>query len=55
MISPQQVHAYGVDFMSSADILAYFKEYGPRFVEWLDDSVGGGRRGGVCEGVRGGV
>lgn len=32
------VYLYGVDTMSTKDCLAYFEEYGPRFVEWIDDS-----------------
>jgi hypothetical protein len=32
------VYLYGVDVMSTADIKAYFGDYGPRFVEWINDS-----------------
>ena len=32
------VHIYGVDLMSTKDILNYFGDYGPKFVEWINDS-----------------
>ncbi|KAK9839814.1 hypothetical protein WJX81_003513 [Elliptochloris bilobata] len=32
------VHLYGVDLLSTQDCLGYFGDYGPTFVEWLDDS-----------------
>ena len=35
---PEAVHLYGVDCMSTADCLSYFSDYGPTFVEWIDDS-----------------
>lgn len=35
---PEAVHIYGVDLMSTSDVLKYFKEYGPTYVEWLNDS-----------------
>ena len=35
---PEAVHLYGVDCMTSAECLAYFGDWGPTFVEWLDDS-----------------
>lgn len=35
---PEAVHVYGVDVLSTPDILRYFSEWGPTFVEWLDDS-----------------
>ena len=35
---PDAIHLYGVDRMSTQECLAYFAEYGPRRVEWLDDS-----------------
>ena len=35
---PEAIHLYGVDCMSTADCLAYFGDYGPTFVEWIDDS-----------------
>ena len=35
---PEAVHVYGIDVLSTADLFSYFREYGPTFVEWLDDS-----------------
>lgn len=35
---PDAVHLYGVDTLSTRDALAYFSEYGPTFVEWINDS-----------------
>ena len=35
---PDAVHLYGVDVLSTQDCLAYFSDYGPTFVKWLDDS-----------------
>lgn len=35
---PEAIHVYGVDVLSTSDILRYFSEWGPTFVEWLDDS-----------------
>ncbi len=32
------IYLYGVDVMSTKEVLSYFGEYGPVFVEWLDDS-----------------
>ena len=32
------MHVYGVDLLSTADIMKYFADYGPYFVEWLNDS-----------------
>eukprot|EP00743_Colponemidia_sp_Colp-15_P001432 GILK01001570.1.p1 GENE.GILK01001570.1~~GILK01001570.1.p1 ORF type:complete len:443 (-),score=66.71 GILK01001570.1:170-1465(-) len=32
------VHVFGVDLMSTKDVLGYFREYGPSWVEWIDDS-----------------
>lgn len=32
------VHIYGVDLMSTKDILNYFGDYGPKVVEWINDS-----------------
>ncbi|CAD7697801.1 unnamed protein product [Ostreobium quekettii] len=32
------VHMYGVDLMSSKDVLRYFTDYGPTYVEWINDS-----------------
>jgi Nuclear cap-binding protein subunit 3 len=35
---PEAVYLYGVDVMSSRDCLSYFDEFGPAFVEWINDS-----------------
>ena len=35
---PEAIHLYGVDCMSTAECLAHFSDWGPTFVEWLDDS-----------------
>lgn len=35
---PEAIHLYGVDCLSTGDCLAYFSDYGPTFVEWIDDS-----------------
>ena len=35
---PEAIHLYGVDCMSNSDCLSYFGDYGPTFVEWIDDS-----------------
>ncbi|KAG2501703.1 hypothetical protein HYH03_000204 [Edaphochlamys debaryana] len=35
---PEAIYLYGVDVMSTKEVLSYFGEYGPVFVEWLDDS-----------------
>lgn len=32
------IHVYGIDLLSTSDILRYFTDYGPTFVEWLNDS-----------------
>jgi DNA-dependent RNA polymerase auxiliary subunit epsilon len=32
------IYLYGVDVMSSSDVLSYFDEYGPSLVEWINDS-----------------
>jgi len=32
------VHVYGVDRMSTQDIMEYFQGYAPRFVAWINDS-----------------
>ena len=32
------VHLYGVDHMTTNDCMGYFHEYGPVFVEWINDS-----------------
>lgn len=33
------VYLYGVDVMSTKDVLSYWKDHGPTFVEWLNDSA----------------
>ena len=35
---PDTIHVYGVDLMSTKDVLGYFREYKPSFVEWINDS-----------------
>ncbi len=35
---PEAIHLYGVDLMSTKDVLKYFTEYGPHSVEWINDS-----------------
>jgi len=35
---PEKIHVYGVDVLSTSEILRYFTEWGPTYVEWLDDS-----------------
>ena len=35
---PEAIHLYGVDCMSTSECLAYFGDYGPTFVEWIDHS-----------------
>jgi hypothetical protein len=32
------LHVYGVDLLTTADILSHFNTYGPTYVEWLNDS-----------------
>ena len=32
------VHIYGVDLLSTKDILNYFGDYGAKFIEWINDS-----------------
>lgn len=32
------IYVYGVDLMSTADILRLFTDYGPMYVEWINDS-----------------
>jgi hypothetical protein len=34
------LYLYGVDKLDSESIFQYFSEYGPTFVEWIDDSSG---------------
>jgi hypothetical protein len=36
---PDAVYLYGVDVMSTKDVLSYFSDYGPTYVEWLNDSA----------------
>lgn len=40
------IYLYGVDVMSTRDVLHYFTAYGPSFVEWINDSS---CELGVCE------
>lgn len=35
---PEAIHLYGVDVMSTAEVMQYFTEYHPKRVEWIDDS-----------------
>jgi len=35
---PEVIHIYGTDLMQTDDIFAIFKDYNPRYIEWLDDS-----------------
>lgn len=32
------IYLYGTDDMSTDDVFNYFKDYGPSFVEWINDS-----------------
>jgi hypothetical protein len=32
------LYVYGVDVMSTNDLLQYFEAYAPTFVEWINDS-----------------
>ena len=32
------VHIYGVDLLSTKDLLSYFADYGPKYIEWINDS-----------------
>lgn len=32
------VHIYGVDLLSTKDILNYFGDYGAKYIEWINDS-----------------
>ena len=34
----ETLHVYGVDMLSTSDVLKYFSEYGPQRVEWINDS-----------------
>eukprot|EP00128_Syssomonas_multiformis_P019081 Colp12_sorted_trinity150504_noHs@18016 len=35
---PQAIHMYGTDELSTKDIMRYFGEYQPSFIEWINDS-----------------
>lgn len=35
---PEAVYLYGVDVMSTKEVLTYFDGYAPKFVEWINDS-----------------
>eukprot|EP00276_Gloeochaete_wittrockiana_P018069 CAMPEP_0184335762 /NCGR_PEP_ID=MMETSP1089-20130417/4274_1 /TAXON_ID=38269 ORGANISM="Gloeochaete wittrockiana, Strain SAG46.84" /NCGR_SAMPLE_ID=MMETSP1089 /ASSEMBLY_ACC=CAM_ASM_000445 /LENGTH=358 /DNA_ID=CAMNT_0026660589 /DNA_START=39 /DNA_END=1115 /DNA_ORIENTATION=+ len=35
---PEAIHLYGTDDMNTTDILKYFTEYGPTWVDWINDS-----------------
>lgn len=35
---PDGIYLYGVDRLSTKEVLQYFADYGPTFVEWIDDS-----------------
>ncbi|KDD74159.1 hypothetical protein H632_c1521p0, partial [Helicosporidium sp. ATCC 50920] len=35
---PEALHVYGVDVLSTGEILRYFAAYAPTYVEWLNDS-----------------
>ncbi|KAL4491262.1 hypothetical protein ABPG72_021648 [Tetrahymena utriculariae] len=37
-IRPEVLHVYGVDFLSTQDILSYFSRFNPEKIEWLNDS-----------------
>ena len=32
------IHLYGVDVMSTEEVLVYFRDYSPLRIEWIDDS-----------------
>lgn len=32
------IHVYGVDLLNTQEVFSYFAEYGPSFVEWINDS-----------------
>eukprot|EP00177_Eucheuma_denticulatum_P006255 GFKZ01011401.1.p1 GENE.GFKZ01011401.1~~GFKZ01011401.1.p1 ORF type:complete len:381 (-),score=66.85 GFKZ01011401.1:452-1486(-) len=38
MARPEALHVFGVDMMKTEDLMRYFREYGPAWVEWLNDS-----------------
>lgn len=35
---PEAVYLYGVDLMSTGEVMGYFGDYAPNFVEWVNDS-----------------
>lgn len=35
---PEALHAFGVDLLGTNEILRVFRDYGPTYVEWIDDS-----------------
>jgi len=35
---PLALHVFGIDSMSTKDIMSYFGDYGPSWVEWINDS-----------------
>lgn len=36
---PDAVYLYGVDVLSTRDVLSYFGDFAPTFVEWINDSA----------------
>jgi len=36
---PDVIHCYGVDFLSTKEVLEMFSKFDPKSVEWLDDSA----------------
>ncbi|KAL4647563.1 nuclear cap-binding protein subunit 3 isoform X1 [Arapaima gigas] len=37
-LRPEALHVCGLDEMSTQDVFAYFKEYPPAHIEWIDDT-----------------
>ncbi|KAL4445525.1 hypothetical protein ABPG74_004599 [Tetrahymena malaccensis] len=37
-LRPEVLHVYGVDFLSTQDIMSYFSRFNPEKIEWLNDS-----------------
>ena len=37
-IRSEAVYLYGTNEMSTRDVFEYFSDYGPSYVEWIDDS-----------------
>jgi prolyl-tRNA editing enzyme YbaK/EbsC (Cys-tRNA(Pro) deacylase) len=37
-LRPNTLYCYGVDFLSTKDVLAAFGDYAPQNIEWIDDS-----------------